>query len=449
MGVFDRFRTKNLDNIIFGKTNKKYSNSLINNIKLNESKGIVYEEPFKATGQTGKSVVEPQDKSWELYRNIYNSVPIAKSAIDHTSNFAIQSGYMIESDLPADKEKIEEFINLTNFDLVLTNVMRQMMIYGNAFLEPEVSGGTVTGIKILSPKSMRVIVSTKAGDNGAVLGYVQKVGQQEIEFKKEEIIHFKWNVVGNDFYGTSDLKSALGTIRTLLQHQEDIGEIIHRYGNPLLHHKLGTDESPVPSDSDRDGYIDMLEEREPGEDLVTGKNVNIEPIVANLKMIQPDGMLKRLENQLIAGFKVPEIFVRGGETSNKATADVELQAFDRNVKALREAVSRIVEDTVFVILGTETAKLVWNELSITDEATKAEIIQKLCSTMSGAGVPLEVAFDIVGWKGYIPMIDEYGGQKLPDLGNKPPGENNEEPRGTVGRNDKTTPNKKDKKPQNR
>lgn len=401
MGYLDRFRTKPVPKEIFGKTHKKYNNSLIERIKIVESKGIVYDEPFSIGDKVGQATVNPKDKNFDLYLDVYKSVPIAKCAIDHTSNFAIQSGYQIEGN-ETDKKKFEEFNKLYNFDLVLTNVMRQMQIFGNAWLEID---KTATGIKFLPAKSMRVVVSTKDSDNGTIKGYKQLVTNREaIEFDIDNIIHFKWNEIGNSFYGISDLRASLGIIQRILQFQEDIGEVIHRYGNPLLHHRMGTDEAPAPSDTDRDAYIGVLEDREPGEDLVTSRNVEIIPIAANLRIVQPDGMIKSLENQLIAGFKIPAFFIRGGESSNRATAMTELQAFDRNVNALRDAVARVVEDKIFPAIGITDAKIVWNALSIADEETKANIVNALSSMRTGAQVPLEVAFDIVGWGAYRDQI---------------------------------------------
>lgn len=299
MGYLDRFRNTPIKEITFGKTQKKYNNSLIQRIGLYESRGIVYDEPFTIGDKTGQVTVNPKDNNFELYLDVYKSVPIAKCAIDHTSNFAIQSGYEIEG-TDAEKKKYEEFKKIHNFDLVMTNIFRQMQIFGNAWLEIENIG---TNIKYLPASTMRVVVSSKESDNGEILGYKQILNnKQAIEFDIDNIVHFKWNEIGNSFYGISDIKASLATIRKMLQWQEDIGEVIHRYGNPFFHHRLGTDEMPEPSATTKGEYIAMIDGREVGEDIVSGRSVEIKSLGSDLKMVQPDGMLKNLENQVICAF---------------------------------------------------------------------------------------------------------------------------------------------------
>jgi hypothetical protein len=120
-------------------------------------------------------------------------------------------------------------------------------------------------------------------------------------------------------------------------------------------------------------------------------------------MVQPDGMIKLLENQLIAGLRVPDLFIRGGESSNKATADVMLQAFDRKVKAIRNAVSAMVEEYIFKkIAPTSDVTISWNELSVESEHTKAEQLTWLVQ----AGTPLKVALDMCGWGSWVNDVEE-------------------------------------------
>lgn len=342
----------------------------------------------------GELVVPHKDKNWQLYQDVYERVPVVKNTVDNVANFAVQSGFELEG---GSKETVQKLIDEYDFDLILINIIKQMQVFGNAYLEVSRTGDTINSLKLLPPDQMYVVVQ-KGGDNdGKVVGYKQKLTltQRTISFTESEVIHFKWNTLGSAFYGTSDIKCVLGTITRLLNFQEDIGEIIHRYAQPIIHWKLGTENSPATTNQIGD-FKSILDDRAAGEDLVTSYSVVHEIVAANIKALQPDGMIKHLENQIIAGLCAPDVFVRGGETSNKATAGVELQAFDRKVNSIRKVCTTPMSRKMFN--GT---KIVWNEMSIESQAIKAEMMANL----SKAGIPPKLALSIVGWKTWTDEFD--------------------------------------------
>jgi len=401
---------------------KPKENSVLLNNLLKESKGK-YTDYISTNWRDGKDEItmEPPDKNWKLYKDIYEKVGIIKNCIDNTADFALQSSYELEGP-ESGRKKIEKFKKTVNFDLILHNILKQMQIYGNCFME--ISRETVFdedkwSLKILPPEQMRVVVYKGEGRDGQIKGFRQipLMGNKPIEFTTDEVVHFKWNTATSMFYGVSDLKAVCGTLTSFLNFQEDIGEIIHRYAAPIIHWLLGTEETPATA-AEISEFIALLNDRDVGQDMVTSSNVKANPIVNNLRMVQPDGMIKLLENQLIAGLRVPEFFIRGGESSNKATADVMLQAFDRKVKAIRQAVGTMVEDSIFKkIAPTSDVTLSWNELSVESEHTKAEEFMWLVQ----AGVPIKVALDMCGWGSWINDVEE--AMKDSSLSTQPPSQN--------------------------
>jgi len=387
MAILDFFRTKNYS--LKSKSISEKPRTLKEAIgRLTPQYGFNAEVKDKENEWT----VPHLDKNFKLYEDIYTSIPVAKNAVDNLSNFAIQSGYELDG---GSVTTIEKFVDTHNFEQLMLNVLRQMIIYGNAYLELDVKGAEISSMKLLPPSQMYVVVAKGGGNDGQLIKYRQVLGtQKQIDFKLEQIAHFKWNEIGPAFYGYSDLKAIQGALTSLLNYQADLGEVVHRYGHPTMHHKLGTDDSPA-SGPQIEEYIDMIEGREPGQDIITSTAVELKSISSDLRMVQPDGLIKHMENQLIAGLGVPEIFIRGGETSNKATADIELQAFDRKVKALRNAMTEVIHDKIFSVYGD--TKIKWREMSIQEEGVKGEMVKNL----NQAGVPPEVAFKIVGWDNFI------------------------------------------------
>ncbi len=377
---------------------KVYDSKFLKDLRILESKGQITGDMGLSTLYAKKNEFLPSpDTALKLYKDVYNKIPVAKTSVDYTANFGIQSGYQLEGNV-SDVEAVESWIKTKSFDFLTLRILKECQVFGNVFLE-------LNGLKILPVWDMRVVVSTAEGQNGELVGYRQIVKNRTIDFSPDEIVHYKWNDMGNSFYGTSDYSAVLTTLTYIGNFQADIGEIIHRYAAPIMHHKLGTDERPA-TQKQIDDYKELLNNRETGEDMTTDKAVEITPVTANIKMVQPDGMLKHLENQLIAGLQVPEIFIRGGESSNKATADVELQAFDRKVKSLRAMVSKINEDRIFSRIVKTPIYYAWNELSTEGELTKAETFQKLVAPgIGGIGIPTVIALKMVGWGSWVNDVE--------------------------------------------
>lgn len=397
------FSSKNIsvvNNIVFPKSEiaNRVSYSKFVKELIQESKGKVTTDEFNWIDAQGEWTAPHKSRNWQLYKDVYDKVSVVANAIKNTANFAIQSGYQIESENKNAKKKVEEWIRDKNFDLIMLKILLQMQIYGNAYLE-------ISSLNLLNPKNMYVVTYKGGSADGVIKGYKQVIGPGKetiVMFTPDEIVHFKWNDDGTDFYGNSDIRPILTTVTRLLQFQEDIGEVMHHYSNPILHHKLGTEQAPA-TDTTIDAYKELLDEREIGEDWITSSAVEIVPVVSNLRMIQIDGIIEHFENQLIAGLCVPEIFIRGGKTANKATADVELQAFDRKVKSLRAVLSRNIEDRLFKdVAKTSDVLMAWNEMGVEGEEVKSKTVMNL----STAGVPTICALKIVGWGSWVDEVEE-------------------------------------------
>jgi len=394
MAVTQLFSKGTFNPFIVGKTNKLIGESFSNRI-LEDSKGKVtsYSPETNFSGdifsKNDSKVMPHPDSQYKLYIEIYQKVPVAKNAVDNTANFAVHPGFQVEG---SDNGLIEKF----SLDLIMINIMKQMQIWGNAYLEIGRAGDEITELKLLPPEQMFVVAKRGASKDGEIKGYKQivKMGE-EIDFNPEEIIHFKWNDVGSMFYGISDYKAITNVLARLLTFQEDIGEIIHRYAQPYVHWKLGTENSP-PTQSQISDFIGTLDNRSVGEDLVSSFTVQSEVVAADIRALQPDGMIKHMENQLITGLSLPSVFVRGGESSNKATAQVELQAYDRKVNTLRKVVSSNLEAKLF-----KGARIVWNEMTIQAEETKSNMVGTL---VSQGQVPTKTALQIAGFQSWV---DEY------------------------------------------
>lgn len=346
-----------------------------------------------------KDIVQhPPGTAWDLYSLVYERSSLVYNAVNNTADFAIQAGFDFDASGDA-KNKIIKWMDDVDFELILANIFKQLQIYGNAYLDIS----NIKFPKLLPPKSMFVRVEKGGDDDGLILGYAQMIdgGLKKIEFTPDQIIHFKYNDTTNNFYGMSELKPVLGALTRYANWTEDLGEILHRFASPYLHHKVGVPEMPA-SQTQLDNYTAAINQRLPGQDLITSGAVDIKVIQGTQGMIQMDNLVKSLQDEIIAGLRIPEIFARGGVNSNKAVGDIEMQAFDRKVKALQKTVSLMLEDYLFPKLTSGKAIMIWNEFSVEGEKTRAERLQ----IMVTAGVPLNVALEMVGWRTWVDEVNK-------------------------------------------
>ena len=337
-------------------------------------------------------IPHPTNTPWDLYTLVYEKSSLVYNSVNNTADFAIQGGFDIDASEDA-KKKILGWMDDVNYELILANIFKHLQIYGNAYLD-------VTDIKfpkLLHPKTMFVRAQKGGNEDGKLIGYKQILGPNtKIDFELDEIVHFKYNDTTNSFYGMSELKPVLGPLTRYANWTEDLGEILHRFAAPYLHHKVGTDEAPA-TQQQVDDYTGKLNTRMTGEDWVTSGAVDIVPIVATQGMIQMDGLVRGLQDEIIAGLRTCEIFVRGGVNANKNVGEIELQAFDRKVRALQKTVSMIEEDVLFPKITNGKAKHIWNEFSVEGEKVRAERLK----LMVGAGMPLKTAMNMIGWGTWI------------------------------------------------
>lgn len=331
-------------------------------------------------------LVPHKEMPWLLYRESYRRIPLVYNAINNTADFALQAGFELEGSNDA-QQKIWKWIDKTNFNLILRNIFIQMQAFGNPYLDI-----TETDFPKLLPPDNMFVIAEKGG--GRVVGWKQVNSLDEsrnVAFSPGQLIHFKWNDAINPFYGLSEIHPALGAITRYENFALDVGDILHRYSAPIIHWTVGTEEMP-PTQEQIDDFRGDVENRLVGEDFVTSAGIKPEVLGAGQKMMQVDGLILMMQNDIIAALRVPEIFARGGATSNKATAQVELEAFDRKVRALQQAVSTMLEDFLFPKLTSGDVRIVWNELSIEGELIRAQRLQSYITS----GVPLEIGLKMSG-----------------------------------------------------
>jgi hypothetical protein len=312
----------------------------------------------------------------EKYEEIYKKVPIVQAAINYTADLAVGTGYKLISEDEKAKAEVAEVLEQQDFGLLSHRLIRHLLVYGNAYVEIVKLGDKLVDLKLLHPKNM--VVDTD--DTGEVKGYRQELGQgKTINFTSEEIAHFKWNVIGDEIYGTSAIESVVEALNTKLQMESDLRIISHRYAAPQIQYAIGTDAEPTTEDQITE-FESQLDNQTPEMDLVTSHVVKVNTIRPLSGSIGVEEFLKHMENQVIAGLQVPEVALGRGQNSTEATAKVQLGIFDRRVKAIQRVLTRQTERLIIEpMVGDDVVEIEFGEFEKEDEDVKVNRLLRLKS----------------------------------------------------------------------
>jgi len=351
----------------------------------NSGKGKVKQtDPF--TKQLQKMLKgEPKDlEKWKKYKLAYRNIPIVSAAIDITADQAVQHFY-IDGENKKDVEVIEKFVQQENLVQFYHNVAKQMLIYGNAFVEIIKNGKGIIGLKMLDPLTMYVN-RDEFGKFDKDRAYIQvnELNPEEfVTFKFEEIIHFKWNPIGDSAYGNSLLQPLLHILEVKLGVEDNLDEIIARYAAPLIHAKVGSDERPAQQ-ADIDSLGADLQDIYVDTEFVTEHTVDMNVLDSGRRSMDLSGPLTYIEHQVVTGLQVPLALLGRGEGTNRATAEVQQASFDRRTRMMQRNIKKTSEQDLFrVHLGKskeeEVPILVWGDPEEKQKQAEFDVITSLVS----------------------------------------------------------------------
>jgi len=331
---------------------------------------------------------------WNKYNNAYHNFPLVASAIDVTVDQSIQDFYFEErktdykeTDFLKKSDnilKIEKFSDEINLLTKLNRIARQMLVFGNCFVEIVSSGKKVKDLKILDPTTMSVIRS----DKGIIEGYLQTVGNEKLVWGKikniqakkvgsvNDIAHFKYNVQKAEKYGTGIIHSVLPMLEIKEQVESMLNILLKRYAIPFLDITVGDEEHP-PVQSDIDNVDSKVQQLEKETQFVHSYLVKCETKGFEGKAINLEAPLNHIDKQIIAGLQVPPILLGISNGIDRATAEVQLRSFGRHVKSLQRLIKVEFEDKIIKPYFSKNIKLIWGSVEEREQEIDFENIKGL------------------------------------------------------------------------
>lgn len=333
----------------------------------------------------------PHSFNMEIYEKIYYRSPLVFQAVNKTADHVMQAGFRIQGSSKKNVEAINEWIDYIGFHTFLHEIVRNLMIWGNAYVEIIMDkdlkksdksaklGWGIAELKPLNPSTMKVY----RYETGEVIGYIQrpksrrwkwdsaklsrrknprylpknpkdKSGQKQkhwktevkrkypgaVVFDSDQILHLKWNQLPSAEYGISPIEPVKEELITYTGVMGDVSAIIKRYGSPKIIWRIGTPERP-PSKRMVDEFHDKVAGLSVADDISVSGVVDWGILDAGLKVMDMEPFINFLRKDVFAGLGVPELIMGGNASSGQEASEMALEAFNRMIMELQ----RFIETT--------------------------------------------------------------------------------------------------------
>ncbi|RLJ03623.1 MAG: hypothetical protein DRP11_00060 [Candidatus Aenigmatarchaeota archaeon] len=320
--------------------------------------------------------------------------PIVFNGINLILKTFLGTGFEIHAVSGRVKQYIEQLRQNTDLEQLMLEIIRDICIYGDAWVELLYSGNRITGLRIINAKSMDfekdINGKVKLDKYGRPIGYFQKVssasmnrkldiddqGNLGIRIPLEKVAHFKLYSVSGSLYGIGLIEPIYNIVKTKLNVEEGHGQASYRLGYPLPVLTCG-DENHQPTAQDLNQLAEAMKD-------LTAKSIITLPYWNKLEISYPKGMEKISQplnyyvSQIVSGLGVPGPLVLGsGERTNRSTLQMQIRVFKDTIRMIQEVIADAFRTEIFKRIAkiegwNELPTIKWKELSLEDLQAKAE-----------------------------------------------------------------------------
>lgn len=287
---------------------------------------------------------------------VYTSDYAAKAAVDFLADQAVGAGFYTTGNMEyyngRGKEVVDEFNESVNLDGLLQQGAREVVAYGNSFWE-KITPGSLRTLKILPLTSIEKVLRDSLGE---VKGYKQTSAYGGKTLDSDTIIHFCWNPVNGEAFGTGILRVLCESISVDGETRESLVKIkakLEKIMPDVFEKYAGPDELWIfegIGDEKLAEYQNVIKAKpKAGARFVYNRPADIKTIQIDPRA-RFDGYVEHLINQFYLGLQtpLPKLFTTPGFTEASARAAIEIA--ERKVLALQRFLKRIVEREIFTPL---------------------------------------------------------------------------------------------------
>jgi len=335
-----------ISEVKFGKIASQKPIKLESVRKILEATKIIWQQP-STIYKTAQGHYVPEDYANYLdYFDLYGFIGPVGRALDIKNTMIWQNGFTTQSESEADKQKADEFMQLIDADVLLSDLSLTTLICGNAYTwinrEPKLE------LRTLDPLSISCDIDEKTGL--ASQWYQSRgVGVTELPIKIDDLLHLRFRKIRNNVYGQGNLKRVLAVGKSMLYMKQKVPEIVRKRSDHPLHIKIGDSDHRVP-DEVFNKLVTSMKQRGAGEDFFEDGWVTIDEVYKSLSEGRMAGiveLIKMFERDMISGLGVPEEALGYGQSTTQATAEYQKEQLNQEIVSYQRTIKRFIEQKIF------------------------------------------------------------------------------------------------------
>lgn len=270
----------------------------------------------------------------------------------------------------------DAFMNDFNFDEVMDNLIYQMCIYGDSYLElRRNSNGVVYELHPLETTEMRI----EYDEHGSVLYYTQKPqnspkGIDVVRFDKENIIHFRMKWVGSRLYSHAPLESIAREWTTRRYANEYLKQIFRNLPPKILWSLVNASESQK-----RKFQNNVIEAKSnPARDVFASVGREGSVSAQILQYGFDNGLkeiLKYLRQEVLIVTGIPPVWI-GILESQRGDSEAQIMGFEMKIRKLQQKFESCVNKELLPALGFNNLLYKFKPISLKTEKSIAEVARQ-------------------------------------------------------------------------
>jgi len=220
------------------------------------------------------------------------------------------------------KDRVDQLNKAVNLDWVLFIAVIKAKIYGKVGFEiqPKFADGWPQRLIPLLSDRLKPDIETDWVHSGFTYE-----GQRGF-YHPDEILYFPNLSIEGDGEGLSDVEPVAGSAQTRRRIiTEDLPEVAHTLWAPLSIHEVDT--TGLSEAEARKAIDDHVAQIKPGKSIATNQRIKVTVVDAKVDFTGLVTALEYCDTDIIGNFAVPRFLLSREKQVNRATAQIEFQAF--------------------------------------------------------------------------------------------------------------------------
>ena len=330
------------------------------------SKGIVKDYYTSFNNKTQGYISPPYE--YKTLMDMAEADPILSAALDLTVELATYNGYDFLGENKTMIEKARELFNDTlDFDKVIDNIMYQLLVYGDAYLEIRWNDDKTEVLELnpLETTEMKINYT----EHGEIIGYVLcpqgKGKEDEVQFKTDEVIYFRHRWIGSQVYSRNPFKAMGRSFATKVYANDYLQKLFLNIPPKIAYFLKNSNEKQKKL------FFENLirAKTTPGMDLVAlGEDFDAKILTPAFDTaLMP--ILEYLRKEILMVTRVPPHWVGIMDGANRGIGENVVIPYETKIKKLQQKIASQLNKELMPKLKLSDTFFKWNAISLIDEKT--------------------------------------------------------------------------------